>query len=120
MARSARWSLRAPKRAKRRSGVPTGAVRNNALARKPPVPVLLPPGWSARDTRDLRLINEIVQLLAQAPRQGAVHLGVGAGRAISSALGAAEAEAAQVAVNLGTRERLGHKVCWVLCAQHLM
>ena len=64
--------------------------------------------------------NDFVQLLAQAPRQGAVHLGVGAGRTLSPALGAAEAEAAKMAVYLGTRERLGHKVCWVLCAQHLM
>jgi hypothetical protein len=64
--------------------------------------------------------KEDFALLAQAPRQGIVNLGVGAGRAHSSALGAAEAEAAEVAVYLGTRERLGHKVCWVLCAQHLM
>jgi hypothetical protein len=38
--------------------------------------------------------GKFVQLLAQAPRQGAVHLGVGAGRTLSSAFGAAEAEAA--------------------------
>jgi hypothetical protein len=79
-----------------------------------------PPGGGSHWHKEGAVDKTFVQLLAQAPRQGAVHLGVGAGRTISSALGAAEAEAAQVAVNLGTRERLGHKVCWVLCAQHLM
>jgi hypothetical protein len=59
-------------------------------------------------------------LLAQAPRQGIIHLGVGAGRGLSSAGGAAEAEAPEMSIDLGARERLRHKVCWVLCAQHLI
>ena len=59
-------------------------------------------------------------LLAQAPRQGRIDLGVGAGRCLGPARGAAQTEAAEMPIYLGPQERLGHKVCWVLCAQHLM
>ena len=58
-------------------------------------------------------------MLAQAPRQGAVHLSVGTGCGLSSARGAAEAEAAEMPVDLGPRERLGHQVCWVFSPQNL-
>ena len=59
-------------------------------------------------------------MLAQAPRQGVIYLGVGTGRCFGPARGAAQTEAAEMSIYLGPRERLGHEVCWVLCAQHLM
>ncbi len=49
-----------------------------------------------------------------------VYFGVCTGRGLTSARGAAEAEAPEMSIYLGARERLRHKVCWVLCAQHLI
>ena len=42
-------------------------------------------------------------LLAPVLREGGVHLGVCTGRCLSTACGAAEAEASEVPVDLGTR-----------------
>ncbi len=59
-------------------------------------------------------------LLCQAPRQGIVHLGVSGGCRRGAACGASETESAQVAVDLGSGQRFGHQVRWVLGAKHLV